>query len=45
VVQGDLIVWENRCVLHRATFYDTVRDKCFMQCTTASDDSREPATR
>jgi len=34
--EGDLVVWDNRCVLHRATPYDTVRHKRLMQRTTVS---------
>jgi alpha-ketoglutarate-dependent 2,4-dichlorophenoxyacetate dioxygenase len=43
--QGDLIVWDNRCVLHRATPFDTVRHQRLMQRTTVSGDPREPAAR
>jgi alpha-ketoglutarate-dependent 2,4-dichlorophenoxyacetate dioxygenase len=43
--QGDLVVWDNRCVLHRATPFDTQRHHRFMQRTTVSGDSREPAAR
>lgn len=43
--QGDLIVWENRCVLHRATPYDTVPNKRCMQRTTVSGEPRKPAAR
>jgi alpha-ketoglutarate-dependent taurine dioxygenase len=43
--QGDLIVWENRCVLHRATPYDTVPNKRCLQRTTVSGEPREPAAR
>jgi len=32
--QGDLVIWDNRSVLHRATAYDTVRHKRLMQRTT-----------
>jgi alpha-ketoglutarate-dependent 2,4-dichlorophenoxyacetate dioxygenase len=35
---GDLIVWDNRCVLHRATPYDTTRFKRLMQRTTIGGD-------
>ena len=35
---GDVIVWDNRAVLHRATFYDTVKYKRFMQRTTIGGD-------
>ena len=35
---GDLIVWDNRCVLHRATPYDTTNHKRLMQRTTVSGD-------
>ena len=39
--EGDLVVWDNRCVLHRATPYDTARHKRLMQRTTISGDPRE----
>jgi len=39
--EGDLIVWDNRCVLHRATPYDTTRHKRLMQRTTVSGDHAE----
>ena len=32
--QGDLVIWDNRAVLHRATAYDTVHRKRLMQRTT-----------
>jgi alpha-ketoglutarate-dependent 2,4-dichlorophenoxyacetate dioxygenase len=38
---GDLIVWDNRCVLHRATPYDTARHRRLMQRTTISGDPQE----
>ena len=38
---GDLVVWDNRCVLHRATPYDTTRYKRLMQRTTVSGDPAE----
>ena len=38
---ADLVVWDNRCVLHRATPYDTVRHKRLMQRTTISGDPAE----
>ena len=34
--EGDLVVWDNRCVLHRATPYDTAHHKRLMQRTTVS---------
>jgi alpha-ketoglutarate-dependent 2,4-dichlorophenoxyacetate dioxygenase len=37
--EGDLVVWDNRCVLHRATPYDTTRQRRLMQRTTVSGDS------
>jgi alpha-ketoglutarate-dependent 2,4-dichlorophenoxyacetate dioxygenase len=40
---GDLVIWDNRCVLHRATPYDTARHKRLMQRTTVSGDPREPS--
>jgi alpha-ketoglutarate-dependent 2,4-dichlorophenoxyacetate dioxygenase len=33
---GDLVIWDNRCVLHRATAYDTLRHKRLMQRTTVA---------
>jgi alpha-ketoglutarate-dependent 2,4-dichlorophenoxyacetate dioxygenase len=35
---GDAIVWDNRAVLHRATYYDPVKYKRFMQRTTIAGD-------
>ncbi|HEY7203987.1 MAG TPA: TauD/TfdA family dioxygenase [Methylomirabilota bacterium] len=40
---GDLVVWDNRCVLHRATPYDTGRHQRLMQRTTVSGDPAEPS--
>jgi len=39
----DLIVWDNRCVLHRATPFDTTRHQRLMQRTTVSGDPHERA--
>jgi len=39
----DLIIWDNRCVLHRATPYDSVRHQRLLQRTTVSGDPAEPA--
>jgi alpha-ketoglutarate-dependent 2,4-dichlorophenoxyacetate dioxygenase len=41
--EGDLVVWDNRCVLHRATPYDTLRHRRLMQRTTVSGDPAESA--
>jgi alpha-ketoglutarate-dependent 2,4-dichlorophenoxyacetate dioxygenase len=41
--EGDLVIWDNRCVLHRATPYDTTRHKRLMQRTTVSGDPADPA--
>jgi alpha-ketoglutarate-dependent 2,4-dichlorophenoxyacetate dioxygenase len=41
--EGDLVIWDNRCVLHRATPYDTARYRRLMQRTTISGDPTEPA--
>jgi len=38
---GDLIVWDNRCVLHRATPFDATRHQRLMQRTTVSGDPHE----
>ena len=40
---GDLVIWDNRCVLHRATPYDTARHQRLMQRTTVSGDPAEPS--
>ncbi|HXT82204.1 MAG TPA: TauD/TfdA family dioxygenase [Acetobacteraceae bacterium] len=36
--EGDLVIWDNRATLHRATAYDTVRHKRLMQRTTVRGD-------
>jgi len=36
---GDLVIWDNRATLHRATAYDTVRHKRLMQRTTVGGDA------
>jgi alpha-ketoglutarate-dependent 2,4-dichlorophenoxyacetate dioxygenase len=41
--EGDLVVWDNRCVLHRATPFDTARFTRLMQRTTISGDPAELA--
>jgi alpha-ketoglutarate-dependent 2,4-dichlorophenoxyacetate dioxygenase len=41
--EGDLIIWDNRCVLHRATPFDSTRHKRLMQRTTVSGDPAELA--
>ena len=33
---GDLVIWDNRAVLHRATAYDTLGHQRLMQRTTVS---------
>jgi alpha-ketoglutarate-dependent 2,4-dichlorophenoxyacetate dioxygenase len=35
---GDIVIWDNRAVLHRATAYDTQNHKRLMQRTTVSGD-------
>ena len=35
---GDLVIWDNRCVLHRATPYDATTHKRLMQRTTVGGD-------
>jgi alpha-ketoglutarate-dependent 2,4-dichlorophenoxyacetate dioxygenase len=42
--QGDLVIWDNRCVLHRATPYDSTRHQRLLQRTTSGDPA-EFATR
>ena len=39
----DLVIWDNRCILHRATPYDTARYKRLLQRTTVSGDPGESA--
>jgi alpha-ketoglutarate-dependent 2,4-dichlorophenoxyacetate dioxygenase len=39
--QGDLVIWDNRCVLHRGTPYDTQRHQRLLQRTTVSGDPAE----
>src|SRR2546425_2726867 len=39
--EGDLVIWDNRCVQHRATPFDTTRYKRLMQRTTISGDPAE----
>jgi alpha-ketoglutarate-dependent 2,4-dichlorophenoxyacetate dioxygenase len=41
--EGELVIWDNRCVLHRATPFDTTRYKRFMQRTTVGGDPKEYA--
>ena len=41
--EGELVVWDNRCVLHRATPFDTTRHQRLMQRTTVSGDPHERA--
>jgi len=41
--KGDLVVWDNRAVLHRATPFDSLRYKRLMQRTTISGDPAELA--
>lgn len=36
--EGDIVVWDNRAVLHRATAYDAARHKRLMQRTTVGGD-------
>jgi alpha-ketoglutarate-dependent 2,4-dichlorophenoxyacetate dioxygenase len=36
--EGDVVVWDNRAILHRATYYDPVKYKRFMQRTTIGGD-------
>ncbi len=41
--QGDLVIWDNRCVLHRATPFDATRHQRLMQRTTVGGDPDELA--
>jgi alpha-ketoglutarate-dependent 2,4-dichlorophenoxyacetate dioxygenase len=40
---GDLVIWDNRCLLHRATAYDTTRHKRLMQRTTVGGEEGQTA--
>ncbi len=40
---GDLVIWDNRSVLHRATAYDTQNHKRLMQRTTVGGDRQTTA--
>ena len=35
--QGDLVIWDNRCTLHRATPFDDVKYKRDMRRTTVDE--------
>ncbi|MBV8408047.1 MAG: TauD/TfdA family dioxygenase, partial [Alphaproteobacteria bacterium] len=37
--EGDVIVWDNRAILHRATYYDAVKYRRLMQRTTIAGDA------
>jgi alpha-ketoglutarate-dependent 2,4-dichlorophenoxyacetate dioxygenase len=37
--EGDLVVYDNRCLLHRATPYDIAQHRRILQRTTVSDDA------
>jgi len=39
------VIWDNRCILHRATPFDTTRYQRLLQRTTVSGDPAEFATR
>jgi len=41
--EGDIVVWDNRSVLHRATAYDTINHKRLMQRTTVGGDAETTA--
>ena len=41
--EGDMVIWDNRAVLHRATAYDTTAHKRLMQRTTVSGGSMTTA--
>jgi alpha-ketoglutarate-dependent 2,4-dichlorophenoxyacetate dioxygenase len=42
--EDDLVIWDNRCVLHRATPFDATGHKRFMQRTTVAGNPAELAT-
>jgi alpha-ketoglutarate-dependent 2,4-dichlorophenoxyacetate dioxygenase len=42
---GDVIVWDNRCILHRATPYDSVQNRRLMQRTTIAGEGPTVATQ
>ncbi len=39
--EGDLVMWDNRAVLHRATPYDSVKYKRLLQRTTVAGNEEE----
>jgi alpha-ketoglutarate-dependent 2,4-dichlorophenoxyacetate dioxygenase len=39
--EGDLLIWDNRATLHRATTYDSVRYKRLMRRTTVAGDEAQ----
>jgi alpha-ketoglutarate-dependent 2,4-dichlorophenoxyacetate dioxygenase len=42
--QGDLVIWDNRCTLHRATTYDIFKYKRSLRRTTINEDGPEIAS-
>jgi alpha-ketoglutarate-dependent taurine dioxygenase len=40
-----VVIWDNRCVLHRATPYDATRHRRLLQRTTVSGDPDEALAR
>lgn len=36
--QGDLVLWDNRCTMHRACGYDDLGERRIMHRTTVSDE-------
>jgi alpha-ketoglutarate-dependent taurine dioxygenase len=43
--QGDLILWDNRCVFYRVIPHDPLHYRHFMQRTTVSGNPHEPSAR
>jgi alpha-ketoglutarate-dependent taurine dioxygenase len=37
-LEGDLVVWDNRCTMHRATPYDELGQRRVLHRTTVSDE-------
>ena len=40
---GDLAVWDNRCVMHRAALYDTTHPRVLRGCRVSGDPATELA--
>ncbi|NKC16050.1 MAG: hypothetical protein GKR94_28765 [Gammaproteobacteria bacterium] len=43
--QGDTLVWDNRCMVHRTTPYDSVRYRRWLERATVTDPAPAPIPR